>query len=64
MESIGDEEKTALLGMLRAMLAFVPEERPTAARLLDCEWMVKLALLDLCEADKASHQITLEHCKP
>lgn len=51
MESMSDEEKTALLGMLRAMLAFVPEERPTAASLLDCEWMVKWALPDLCEAD-------------
>ena len=54
MESIGDEEKFALLSMLRAMLAFVPEERPTAASLLDCEWMVKWALPDPCEADIAS----------
>ncbi|KAK7731083.1 hypothetical protein SLS53_008801 [Cytospora paraplurivora] len=54
MESIGHEEKMALLGMLRAMLAFVPEERPTAASLLDCEWMVKWALPDLCEAEMAS----------
>lgn len=54
MESIGDEEKIALLGMLRAMLAFTPEERPTAASLLDCEWMVKWALPDLCKADKVS----------
>ncbi|KAJ4408414.1 hypothetical protein N0V82_009713 [Gnomoniopsis sp. IMI 355080] len=51
METVGDEEKVALLGMLRAMLAFVPEERPTAASLLDCEWMVKWALPDLWEAD-------------
>lgn len=54
MESIGNDEKIALLGMLRAMLAFVPEERPTAASLLECEWMVKWALPDLCEADIAS----------
>lgn len=54
LELIGDEEKIALLGMLRAMLAFAPEERPTAASLVDCEWMVKWALPDLCEADIAS----------
>ncbi|KAI1201950.1 kinase-like protein [Nemania serpens] len=54
MESIGDEEKSALLSMLRAMLAFIPEERPTAASLLDCEWMVKWALPDLREAGIAS----------
>lgn len=60
METIGYEEKIALLGMLRAMLAFVPEERPTAASLLDCEWMVKWALPDLCEANIASPYMTLE----
>lgn len=54
MESIGQEEKFALLGMLRATLAFVPEERPTAASLLECEWMVKWALPGLCEAGKVS----------
>lgn len=53
METIGDDEKIALLGMLRAMLAFVPEQRPTAASLLECEWMLKWALPDLCEADRA-----------
>lgn len=53
MVSVGDKERIALLGMLRAMLAFLPEERPTAASLLECEWMVKWALPDLCEADMA-----------
>ncbi|ROW07162.1 hypothetical protein VPNG_07339 [Cytospora leucostoma] len=54
MKSIEPKEQVALLGMLRAMLAFVPEERPTAVSLLDCEWMVKWALPDLCEAGMAS----------
>lgn len=54
METIGEEEKIALIGMLRAMLAFVPEQRPGAASLLDCEWMVKWALPDLCEVEIAS----------
>lgn len=54
METIGKEEEIALLGMLRAMLAFVPEKRPTAVSLLDCEWIVKWALPDLCEAEISS----------
>lgn len=57
MELVGDEEKIALLSMLRAMLAFFPEERPTAASLLECEWMVKWALPDLCEAEIVGPEI-------
>lgn len=53
MESVGDQEKMALLGMLSAMLAFSPEEVPTAESLLEFEWMVRWALPDLCEADIA-----------
>lgn len=41
-----EEEKAAVLGMLRSMLAFEPEERLTARGVLECEWMVKWALPD------------------
>lgn len=47
MDLMGDQERLALLSMLRAMLAFVPEERPTAASLLTCDWVTKWALPDL-----------------
>ncbi|KAI9932288.1 hypothetical protein ASPWEDRAFT_51039 [Aspergillus wentii DTO 134E9] len=39
MEELGDEEKYALLGMLKAMLMFRPEERLTAAEVLESKWM-------------------------
>lgn len=54
MDIVGDQGKLALLGMLRAMLAFVPEERPTAASLLACEWMTKWALPDLRETERSN----------
>lgn len=63
MATVSDKEKIALLGMLRAMLAFVPEERPTAASLLDCEWMVTWALPDLREFDIARTKVNQEHRK-
>lgn len=54
MEAVGEQEKLALLSMLREMLAFAPEERPSAASLLTCEWMTKWALPNLSEIDMAS----------
>lgn len=56
IEVVGDQEKLALLSMLRAMLAFVPEERPTAESLLTCEWMTKWALPDLLESQSLDEQ--------
>lgn len=44
MEEMGTEEKTALLAMIRSMLAFRPEERPTAQQILESEWMVRWAI--------------------
>lgn len=52
MEPASEEEKRALLCILKAMLAFIPEERPTAESLLECEWMTKWALPDLAGVDK------------
>jgi hypothetical protein len=39
--------KVALLAMLRAMLAFRPEERRTATEVMECEWMQRGALPEL-----------------
>jgi hypothetical protein len=40
------EEKAAVMDMLRSMLSFEPEKRPTAQDILKCEWMEKWALPD------------------
>lgn len=54
METVGEqEERFALLDMLRIMMAFIPEERPTAASLMTCDWMTKYALPSLCEVERA-----------
>lgn len=41
------EESDAILELLRRMLAFRPEERPTADEDLKSEWMVKWVLPDV-----------------
>jgi hypothetical protein len=37
-------ERDAIFDMLRLMLSFRPENRPTAQQILESEWMVKWAL--------------------
>ncbi|RHZ48574.1 uncharacterized protein CDV56_102177 [Aspergillus thermomutatus] len=49
MTEVGEVEKVALFAMLRAMLAFLPEKRPTAAEVMECEWMQKWALPELAK---------------
>ncbi|KAE8166057.1 kinase-like domain-containing protein [Aspergillus tamarii] len=44
MPSLESEEKDALLSMLRSMLSFQPENRPSAQQVLESEWIVKWAL--------------------
>ncbi|KAI0816352.1 kinase-like domain-containing protein [Xylaria sp. FL0064] len=44
MDVIGEEEKVALLDLLRWMLAWKPEERPSAKEVLDTVWMKKWAV--------------------
>jgi serine/threonine-protein kinase SRPK3 len=44
MEDIGEAEKSALLTMLRGMLAFKPDERLTATEIIECQWMLRWAL--------------------
>ncbi|KAK9850538.1 hypothetical protein MYU51_012035 [Penicillium brevicompactum] len=43
---IEESEKSAFLDLMRWMLSFRPEERPTAEEVLLSEWMVKWALPD------------------
>lgn len=45
---IEEDEKAAFLDLMRRMLSFRPEERPTAEQVLMSDWMVKWALPD-CE---------------
>ncbi|KAK3296636.1 kinase domain-containing protein [Chaetomium fimeti] len=42
----GEEETAAIVDLMRKMLAFRPEERPTADEVLKSEWMVKWVLPD------------------
>jgi serine/threonine-protein kinase SRPK3 len=44
MEVICEEERAALLEMLHWMLAWRPEERPTATQVLGTTWMKRWAL--------------------
>ncbi|PYI30888.1 kinase domain-containing protein [Aspergillus indologenus CBS 114.80] len=46
MGEFGAEETAAILDLMRRMLAFRPEERPSAAEVLQSEWMVKWVLPD------------------
>ncbi|XHG07567.1 hypothetical protein AWENTII_010705 [Aspergillus wentii] len=43
---IDENEKAAFLDLMRRMLAFRPEERPTVDEVLHSEWMVKWAFPD------------------
>lgn len=43
-ETFGPEESQALLAMVRQMLTFRPEDRPTVQQVLKCGWMSKWAL--------------------
>jgi serine/threonine-protein kinase SRPK3 len=48
--NIGDfdkDEAAAILSLMRRMLAFRPEDRPTCDEVLQSEWMVKWALPEL-----------------
>ena len=47
MGVFGEEETKAILNLIRWMLAFRPEERPTIEEVLESEWMVKWVLPDL-----------------
>ncbi|KFY45713.1 hypothetical protein V494_00818 [Pseudogymnoascus sp. VKM F-4513 (FW-928)] len=46
VEEFGREETVAILDLMRRMLAFRPEDRPTAKEVLESNWMVKWVLPD------------------
>jgi serine/threonine protein kinase len=46
MGEFDKDEAAAILALMRQMLAFRPEERPTAEEVLKSEWMAKWALPD------------------
>jgi serine/threonine-protein kinase SRPK3 len=54
MGEYGEEETAAILDLMRRMLAFRPEERPTCDEVLKSPWMVKWALPELMRAREAS----------
>jgi hypothetical protein len=45
-EEIVEDEKIAFFGLIRKMMKFRPDERPTADEVLEDEWMVRWALPD------------------
>lgn len=49
---IAGDEQVAFLDLMRRMLSFRPEERPTAEEVLMSEWMVKWALPDYRRSSK------------
>lgn len=44
MPAFDARESKAIFDMLRPMLSFRPEHRPTTGRILESEWMVRWAL--------------------
>lgn len=52
---IDEEEKAAVMEMLRAMLSFEPEKRLTAQDILKCEWMEKWVLPDFEKSHSGEH---------
>lgn len=44
MPPFGVSERDSFFAMLRPMLSFKPEDRPSAQQVLESEWMVKWAI--------------------
>ncbi|KAJ9291922.1 hypothetical protein DTO021C3_362 [Paecilomyces variotii] len=55
-----EEESAAILDLMRRMLAFRPEERPTAEEVLQSEWMLKWVLPDF---ERSLKSTSLENSK-
>ena len=49
----GTDEMAAILNLMRRMLAFLPEERPTLEEVLKSEWMVRWVLPDFNRSQEA-----------
>ncbi|KAK2763137.1 hypothetical protein FQN54_009773 [Arachnomyces sp. PD_36] len=58
MDRIGEferDETSAILDLMRRMLAFRPEDRPTAEEVLNSEWMTRWALPDFQRSLQQAH---------
>jgi serine/threonine-protein kinase SRPK3 len=53
MEEVSEEEKDALLNMLKAVLEFKPGGRMTAKQIVESKWMKKWALPELARLKSA-----------
>ncbi|KAK2731297.1 hypothetical protein FQN55_004784 [Onygenales sp. PD_40] len=53
MGEFGKEETIALLHLMRRMLAYLPEDRPTVKEVLKSEWMVKWVMPDFKQSLQA-----------
>ena len=51
MPVIEPEESEAIFSLLRSMLSFRPDDRPTAKQVSESEWMVKWALPEYYRLD-------------
>lgn len=60
IEEWGDEEKTALLAMLKAMLVYKPAERISMAEVLQTEWMLRWGQAALDEMKRVQQEILRE----
>lgn len=56
MGEFGEEETTAILKLMRQMLAYRPQDRPTAEEILHSEWMIKWAVPELERAKLHWHE--------
>jgi serine/threonine-protein kinase SRPK3 len=55
MGEFGEEEAAAILKLMRSMLAYRPEQRPSAEEILQSEWMVNWALPEFERARLLRH---------
>lgn len=56
------EELAAILDLMRRMLTFRPEERPTVDEILKSEWMVKWALPNFNRTDQVDRPDKRVYC--
>lgn len=58
---IGEHEKVEFLNLMRRMLAFRPEGRPTIAEVLNSDWMLRWALPDYKRSPELQKETSRQH---
>ncbi len=53
MAAVEGDERASLSALLLSMLAFKPEDRPSAQQVLESDWMARWALPDLDRARRS-----------